>query len=156
MKKITDSLLDEMLQKASTSHRRRINLNFHPTLDAVYQRMLNCLMPDTYCQPHKHGNPPKSESFIILKGRIVVFEFDDSGKILDHIILDADNGNFGADILPNSWHSIIAITPAVIFESKDGPYNPSDDKEFANWAPREGSSDCLDYNKKLLNSIGLI
>lgn len=155
MRKITNTLLDEMLEKASVSTRRRINFNFHPTLDAVYQRMLNCLMPDTYCQPHKHGNPPKSESFIILKGRIIVFEFDDFGNILDHIILDAEKGNFGADILPNTWHSILALTPAVIFESKDGPYNPYDDKEFASWAPKEGSNDCISYNYKLLESIGL-
>lgn len=156
MQKITGTLLSELFEKANKSPRKRMNHNFHPTLDALYQRMLNCLMPETYCPPHKHENPAKSESFIILKGELIVFQFDDEGNIIDYIILNAEKGNYGVDILPGCWHSILALTPSVVFESKDGPYFPIDDKEFAPWAPREGQVGCQEFNQMLLKKIGLI
>lgn len=84
MQKITSTLLTSKLDKAASSQRLRMNYNFHPTLDAIYQRMLNCLMPDTYCRPHRHSNPAKSESFINLKGKALVIEFNDSGELLDY------------------------------------------------------------------------
>jgi hypothetical protein len=30
----------------------------------------------------------------------------------------------------NEWHSLEVIEPAVIFEAKDGWYNPNADKDF--------------------------
>jgi cupin fold WbuC family metalloprotein len=155
MQKITSHLLLSTLKKAESSPRRRMNYNFHPTLDAIYQRMLNCLMPNTYCQPHRHNNPAKSESFIILKGKMLVLEFDDNGNVIDHFILDSNTGNYGVDFLPNIWHSIIALTPCVVFEAKDGPYSPINDKDFAPWAPVEGAPEAGEYNKSLLKKFGL-
>jgi cupin fold WbuC family metalloprotein len=155
MQKINEELLQNTLNKAAGSPRRRMNHNFHPTLDANYQLMLNCLMPDTYCRPHRHNDPAKSESFIILKGRAVVFEFSDSGEIVDFLILDAEKGNYGVDFLPNTWHTILALTPCVVFESKDGPYSPINDKDFAPWAPVEGSAEASKYNAMLLNRINI-
>lgn len=134
MHKTTYQLLDSVLNIAETSPRKRMNHNFHPTLDAKYQRMLNCLMPDTYLRPHRHNNPEKSESFIILKGKLLVLEFNDTGEIIDYIILEYGSKNYGVDILPNTWHSIIALTPCVVFEAKEGPYSQLNDKDFAPWA----------------------
>jgi cupin fold WbuC family metalloprotein len=102
MQKITSFLISSIFEKAANSPRRRINHNLHPSLDANYQRMLNCLMPDTYCRPHRHSDPAKSESFVILKGRAVVLEFNDNGDIIDHFVLDAEKGNYGVDFLPNT------------------------------------------------------
>jgi len=153
MQKITESLLNETLEKAQSSPRKRINHNFHSSLDENYQRMLNCLLPGTYLRPHRHKDPPKNESFIVLKGKLVVFEFDNSGKIIDYIVLDAEKGNYGVDFQPDTWHSVVAITPCVVFESKDGPYSPLNDKDFASWAPMEGSPEAENYIQKLLNHI---
>lgn len=155
MQKITNQLLSQTLDKASASPRRRMNYNFHPTLDAIYQRMLNCLIPDTYCRPHRHNNPAKNESFIILKGKAVVVEFNDKGEVTDHFVLDSIQGNHGVDFLPNTWHTIIALSPCVVFEAKDGPYSPLNDKDFAPWAPKEGSEDCQQYNHSILEKLGI-
>jgi hypothetical protein len=43
----------------------------------------------------------------------------------------------------------------VVFESKDGPYSPLNDKDFAPWAPVEGTSEAGVYNKSLLKKLGL-
>lgn len=155
MQKITGELIEATLKKAADLPRRRMNYNFHPTLEAVYQRMLNCLMPDTYCQPHRHSNPEKSESFIILMGKLLVLEFNDTGEIIDSVILKAGGENVGVDILPKAWHSIIALTPSVVFEAKEGPYSPLNDKDFATWAPKEGDRGCKEYNDEILKKLGL-
>ena len=153
MQKITESLLLTTLEKASASPRQRMNHNFHPDLDSIYQRMLNSLIPGTYLTPHRHANPPKNETFIVLKGKLVVIEFNDSGTITDHLLLDPETGNYGVDFFPNTWHTVIALTPAVVFEAKDGPYIPLNDKDFAPWAPPEGSDEAMEYQKMLLDNI---
>ncbi len=142
MIKIDNDFIEETSQKAKQSARRRMNFNFHASADDTMHRMLNAMEPETYIQPHKHENPDKSEAFFCLRGRLLVVEFADDGKITDAIILDPQNGNFGCEILPRVWHSIISLqSGSVAYEVKDGPYNPADDKHFAKWAPAEGDSD---------------
>nr|WP_319401100.1 WbuC family cupin fold metalloprotein [uncultured Carboxylicivirga sp.] len=147
---INDELLDGIIEQSRYNSRRRKNYNFHEVMDDPLQRMINVLQPDSYVQPHKHEDPDKREAFIILKGRLLVVIFDDEGKITDSAILDNSKGSYGYDINPGIFHSIIALEPdTVVYEVKDGPYNPMDDKNFAAWAPKEGDENALFYNEKL-------
>jgi cupin fold WbuC family metalloprotein len=119
--------------------------------------MLNALQKNTYVQPHKHENPDKHEVFLILRGKAAVIEFDDSGKIIDHIILDYSKGNFGVEIKPRVWHTIIALeNGTVVYEIKEGPYSPINDKNFATWAPKEGDEHCKAFINNLLLQIGFM
>ena len=128
-----------------------MNYNFHPQLDDPLQRMLNCLEPDSYVHPHKHENPDKVEAFILLKGKVLVVEFDDDGRISSHILLEADSGNYGAEIAPRIFHCIIALeSGSVVYEVKHGPYSPLNDKNFASWAPKEGSEGCRSYMESVV------
>jgi cupin fold WbuC family metalloprotein len=97
---INDEFIRPVADKANTSPRRRMNFNFHPQLDDPLQRMLNCLEPDTYIQPHKHENPDKVEAFILLKGKVLVVEFDADGNVVSHALLEAGTGTYGAEIAP--------------------------------------------------------
>jgi cupin fold WbuC family metalloprotein len=156
MIKITDALIDDVSRKAKSSPRKRINYNFHQSYDAVIQRLLNAAEPGTYIQPHKHENPDKNEVFIILKGSVVVVEFDDKGGIADHVILDALGGAKVVEIPPRKWHSFITLkSGSVLYEVKEGPYDKDADKHFAPWAPPEGSSEASDFNGKVLAELGL-
>jgi len=76
--KIDDNFIGEILKIAKVSPRKRTNYNFHKTYDAPVQRMLNAAEPGTYVRPHKHENPDKIEAFIILKGRALIVEFDET------------------------------------------------------------------------------
>jgi cupin fold WbuC family metalloprotein len=153
---INNILLQETIKQAKESSRKRKNFNFHKSLDANVQRMLNALEPGTYVQPHKHENPDKVEVFMVLKGEILVIEFDDEGHIVEQVILSAASGNFGVEIPPKIWHSIIPLeSGTVVFEVKDGPYSPIDDKNFAPWAPKEGDPGCMEFNNTLLKKCGL-
>jgi len=99
----------------------------------------------------------KREVFLILEGRALVLEFDDEGRIVDTIILDRSKCNFGAEIPAGKWHTVIALEKStVIFECKDGPYDPATDKEFATWAPAERDENCPAYNAGILNKLNII
>jgi cupin fold WbuC family metalloprotein len=150
LKLVSAKLLNELSQKANCSPRKRLNHNFHDDLADPINRMLNAFEPGTYVQPHKHENPDKREVFIILKGSLVVVFFDDSGNFLDFVLLDRDNGNYAVEIPAGMWHSVIALeSGTVVYELKDGPYLPVNDKNFACWAPKEGDQACEEYLKRL-------
>lgn len=131
-------LINQVAKKAKTAARKRINYNFHKDYNESIQRILNAANTQTYVRPHKHESPDKTEIFIILKGRVLCVEFNDSGKAIDHLFLDAAKGNFGVEIKPGTWHSFISLRDgSCVYEIKEGPYDPKADKQFAPWAPSE-------------------
>ncbi|TRX65762.1 WbuC family cupin fold metalloprotein [Carboxylicivirga sp. M1479] len=149
---IDNSLLKQLSDKAVKSVRKRTNYNFHKNDDDLLQRMLNGIEPNSYVQPHKHENPDKREAFIILKGQLLVILFNDDGSIKQSSILNREKGIFGIEIPPGRYHTIIALEPnTCVYEVKDGPYNPHNDKHFAPWAPSEDEHcTALTYMKKLI------
>ena len=156
MKKIDKNLIAELAEKAGNSPRQRINFNFHKVPSDPLQRLLNVMQPGTYLQPHKHENPDKREVFLALTGRFLAVEFDEQGNIADSMILDPLNGNFAAEVPARTYHSIICLEPdSAIYELKDGPYDPADDKNFAKWAPKEGDQGCVAYMNKILHLCGI-
>ncbi|WP_062124671.1 WbuC family cupin fold metalloprotein [Geofilum rubicundum] len=152
---IHDDLLDSLSQEAKDHPRKRRNHNFHTSLADPINRMLNALEPESYVCPHKHEGPDKREVFIRLKGRLAVFYFDDAGAVTDQVVLGSDEGNYGVEIPAGTWHTIVALeSGTIVYEIKDGPYHPEDDKHFAPWAPREGSAEASVYLQKLLSLLG--
>ncbi len=156
MIKIDRGLLDRVSGEARVSARLRKNYNFHTEYSDPLQRLLNAMEPLSYVQPHKHEDPDKREAFLVLRGRVVVLEFDESGHITGHMLLDPATGSFGAEISERTYHMIIAIDPGtIVYEVKDGPYSPIDDKNFAAWAPKEGEAGAVDYLKGLLKKMNI-
>jgi cupin fold WbuC family metalloprotein len=154
MIKIDSSFTENVLKKARLSSRKRSNYNFHKTYDALIQRMLNAAEPGTYVRPHKHENPDKTEIFVILSGKAVAVEFDQDGNPVDHMILSHEEGCYAVEIPPKVWHSFITLEPdTVLYEGKEGPYNKDVDKNFASWAPEEGSPEAQKFNAKVLKQL---
>ncbi|MBE0648884.1 MAG: WbuC family cupin fold metalloprotein [Bacteroidales bacterium] len=156
MIKIDQPLLNSVSQLARESPRGRKNYNFHKTYDDTLQRLLNAIEPYSYIQPHKHEDPDKREVFTVLQGRLLVVEFDTAGNITDHTIIAPLEGSFGAEIPERIFHSIFALEPGtMVYEIKDGPYSPIDDKNFASWAPKEGDPATKEYIQGILNRLGI-
>jgi len=154
MIKIDKNFTEKYIDIAQKSSRRRTIYNFHKDLSDTLQRMLNVMNIDTYVQPHKHENPDKREAFIILSGKVLVVEFDNSGNITEHIVLSRKHDNYGCEISPGTWHTIICLeNNSVLYEVKDGPYIQETDKQFASWAPEENASGCRQFNKKIIDFI---
>ena len=153
IKLIGNKIFEETSSKAASSPRLRMNYNFHELSDPI-QRMLNAIEPGSYVQPHRHLVPDKTEVFILLRGRGGVITFDDSGKILDVVKLEACGETMGVEIPPGVWHSIVSLeTGTVFFEVKDGPYEPISDKDFAVWAPGPGEEGQEKYLSRLVLAI---
>ncbi|MBU1011838.1 MAG: WbuC family cupin fold metalloprotein [Bacteroidetes bacterium] len=151
---ITNQITNPLIQEATKSDRKRKNFNFHQHFSDRIHRMIHATNPETYVQPHKHENPDKMESFIILKGRVLIIEFSEKGEIIDHLILDPIIGNYGAEIPAKTWHTLLTLEPdSLVYEIKDGPWDASDDKNFATWAPSEGEAGCAEYNNSLLRKL---
>lgn len=156
MIRIDHSLLNALSEKAKTAPRLRTNHNFHQTAADPLNRMLNAMEPGTYVQPHKHENPDKREAFLLLRGKILVVSFDDGGTVKDYVLLNPQSGNFGLEIPPRTYHTLICLEAgSVLYELKDGPYDVANDKVFAAWAPAEGSPEAAAYNGQLLGRLGL-
>jgi cupin fold WbuC family metalloprotein len=154
MIKIDHKLIEDVVDTSRRNQRKRKNYNFHKVAGDLLQRMLNVMQPGTYVQPHKHENPDKREVFIILKGKAAAYEFDDSGEVTGICILDPEKQSYGVEFPAGVWHTIVCLqNDTVLYEVKDGPYLPSDDKNFAVWAPEENTQEAFEYLKKLLDAI---
>jgi len=154
VQQIDSNLLDELLQKARLSPRRRAIRCLHDGDWEHAHRMLNALLPGTYVCPHRHESRFNGEGFILLRGKVAVLIFDDEGNV-DHeksSILTATDGRIGMDIEPWVWHSLVAIEETVIYEVKGQPvggYIQANDKNFASWAPIEGTDGAGEYLRRL-------
>ncbi len=155
---ISTSLFNAVAERAAASPRLRMNHNFHSGPEDNPHRFLNVLLAGTYIQPHRHANPPKPESFLVLEGAADVIIFNDNGAVIKRYRLGVDAGSnsekdrlWGVDIAPGVWHTILPRTARVVcFEVKPGPWQPAGDKEFAPWAPAEKDPGAAAYGKALL------
>ncbi|MCW9023418.1 MAG: WbuC family cupin fold metalloprotein [Gammaproteobacteria bacterium] len=149
MKIIDQHTIVELCDKARASDRRRAHLNFHPQLDDPVQRLAVAIEPDSYIRPHRHPEVGKWELFTVLRGRFMVYRFDEKGTVLNKELLTSTDEADAASLIEmpaGSWHCVMALdTGSVFFEVKPGPYTPLDDKDFASWAPAEGSAGVSDF-----------
>lgn len=119
---INDKLLDDISIKAQASSRLRMNFNLHENLDAKVQRLINVLLPGTILPIHRHRHT--AETYILLRGKMFVVFYDETGAQTHRFLLDPTTGNYGVQIPKGQWHTVKVIEPSAIFEVKDGPYTP--------------------------------
>ena len=125
MKVIDNKLIDSVVAQAKESPRLRMNYNFHESLDDKCHRLLNALEPGTVVPVHRH--PTKDESFVILRGKVRVSIYNDSGQITESVVLSLADGKYGVDIAKNVWQGVECLeSGSVIFEVKEGPFVPHD------------------------------
>lgn len=141
--------LQQLLQQAQNATRLRKNLNLHNEQDPV-QRFFNALIPKTYVRPHRHNTPQKTETMVILIGKMVAVIFDEKGNIQKKVELSSQGTNIAIDFDPGVWHCVYALEPSVFFECKQGPYTPTTDKDFAHWAPEENTQETKSYLDNLI------
>ena len=123
MKIIDKSLLDTVTSGAKESNRLRMNYNFHDSLNAPCQRLLNALEPETIVPIHRHQHT--SETYILLRGKLRMMFYNDDKEIIEETILSSESANYGIHIPAGVWHAMeVLASGTVIFETKDGPYMP--------------------------------
>lgn len=137
---INDNLLSELHWKARENERKRINFDLRTTPEDTSQRMLNVMEPGTHVPIHRHIET--SETVICLEGCLewIFYEelpsVDTGGPIHDgetaideHQFAEVARfricpreRQYGIQVSPMTWHSVIVYEPATICEMKDGAY----------------------------------
>jgi cupin fold WbuC family metalloprotein len=153
LRTVTPADLDELSRGARIAPRRRLNLNIHADYADPCQRMFNAVEPDSYIRPHRHTDPPKAECFVAIRGHFHLLTFDDAGTIVERSELAPSGPAVAADVPVGMWHTIVALEPgSIFFELKPGPYAPLTDKDFAPFAPAEGSQEAEEYLMKVMRT----
>lgn len=114
-----------MLAEAAESPRLRMNKDLRNSPEDGSQRMLNAILPGSPLPIHRHR--ASSETVVCLKGRLdeVFYDVvDETIREVERVHLDA-NGDVRMVVIPKgAWHTVEVFEPSVIFESKDGKYEP--------------------------------
>ncbi len=142
--KLTKSEIAEYLAKAENSPRRR-----HPKIvheqGAEFNQVFNFNMHDTYMQPHLHPGHEKIEEIYVIQGKIAVIYFDEKGTISEVTFLEKEKTEM-IRVPAFKWHTYVMLTDSAIsYETMMGKYDPKTWKEFASWAPTEGTKESIDY-----------
>lgn len=142
IKRIDQALFDAVAAQARCSPRLRRNHNLHAEPDPV-QRFLNVLQPGTYVRPHRHLRQEPGaafECFVVLQGAIGVLLLDWTGQVVQQERLAAAGPLRGIELADGQFHTLVALQPdSVMLEVKQGPYIPTEDKDFLPSFPIEGS-----------------
>jgi cupin fold WbuC family metalloprotein len=155
IKLIDQTLMGHLVDAARQAPRGRTNRNFHPDDAYPAHRLVIAIEPGSYVAPHRHLNPAKDETLIILRGSLGVVFFDAAGKFERRWVLRAGGETLGVDIPHGLYHTVFALEAGtVFFEAKAGPYVPISGEEKATWAPAEGSPDVLAYLDRLTDYCG--
>ena len=141
-----NKVLDELTQRAMESPRLRMNLDLRNSPEDGSQRMLNALEPGTVLPIHRHRTT--SEVVVMLRGRAVQEYYDDEGRVVASFELrswgdarsksgmtEVESGVTEGEAMTEvvcamsipagQWHKLVALeSGTVIFEAKDGPYEP--------------------------------
>ena len=79
---------------------------------------------------------------LALRGRGRVVTFDEAGAVTSVVTMAAHGPTWGVEIPAGVWHSLIVDEPGtVLYEVIEGAYTPSTHKDYADWAPPEGSEE---------------
>ena len=141
--------LEALSEVARRSPRLRRNANFHKSESEPANRLLNAIEPGSYIRPHRHLDPNKDETMVVVKGSLGMLWFRDDGVVAGQALL-SPGGNCVVNIPHGCWHTLVALEPGtVFFEAKGGPYAPLASGEAALWAPPEGDAAVAAYHGSL-------
>ena len=126
---ITTELLDQLCAQAKTMPRLRINYDLRNSPDDQSQRMLNALQPGTIVPIHRHT--ASSEIVTIIRGAIRECFYDAEGKCTETIELHPGCSVPLLVVPKGVWHNLECLEPdTIIYESKDGAYQPIKDEDI--------------------------
>jgi len=152
-KPISSTVLANLASSAELSPRARAHLNLHSDYAEPCQRLLNAIQPGSYISPHRHVGDHADECMIALKGRLALLTFTDGGGIESVTIFGPDTDCVGLEVAAGEWHTVVALeSNSVIFETKSGPFDPTQAKAPAPWAP-VGETACRRYMAELYRQI---
>jgi len=148
MRFFEDSLIDQLAAKAAESPRQRAHFNVHESASDPVQRFIVVTQRESYFRPHMHRT--KSELALVLRGRMDLLTFDETGRVLARHALGEGTGQFAYEATQGTWHTLIpVVAPLAFLEVKQGPYDAATASDFAPWAPAEGDASVIHFQQWL-------
>ena len=136
---ITPKIIKDLKKRTLASKNSRFRLCMHHSNSDQTQEMIIVFHKGTFMPPHRHPKG-KSESYHIIEGAMIVYFFNDEGKVIKEIEMGSINHNKTCVYrLSNSiWHMPLPVTEWLVYhETYSGPFEKSYDVEFPVWAPKE-------------------
>lgn len=158
MKVFSADYLDELTASAKKNPRIRQHRNIHESYNDPCQRLFNAIEPESYIQPHRHSTDPREELLVAVRGSLALLLFDDQGVVTE--IVRFGTGRTcaglaaGVEVPSDKWHTVLALeSGCILLEVKAGPFDPSQPKDLAEWAPPEGTVEANSYLHKLIEEL---
>jgi len=158
MKIFDTDYLSKLIAEAQDNPRKRLHCNIHKSYKDPCQRLFNAIGLGSYIRPHRHCTDPRDEMLIAVCGLMALVTFDEQGNVTRVMRFGPDSHDeafaIGAEVTANTWHTVIALEPGcILLEVKAGPFDSTQPKDLAPWAPNEGTAAAAVYLNKLKESI---
>ena len=128
---IDQKLLDELSGQAKANPRLRQAYDLRTTLEDSSQRILNAVEPGTVLPIHRHRN--STETIVVLRGKVVQHYYNDNGDKIASYELAPNTAQVAMSVPVGQWHALESLEDgSVIFECKDGKYEPLLDIDIKN------------------------
>ncbi|WP_415410035.1 WbuC family cupin fold metalloprotein [Synechococcus sp. A10-1-5-9] len=151
IQRIDQTLFNALAAEAAQRPRKRCNHNFHKEAEPV-QRFLKVLQPGTYVRPHRHVRDVAEagfECFLVLQGAIGLMILSAEGEVHQQETISASGPIRGVEVAAGQFHTLVALEyDSVIFELKQGPYVPCQDKDFIRNFPQEGTPEAEQQERR--------
>jgi cupin fold WbuC family metalloprotein len=160
MKVFSSQYLEDLINEASQSNRLRAHANIHGSYADQCQKLFNAIQVDSYIRPHRHSLDPKDECLIAVRGLFCLITFTDQGANESVSFFGSEKYSenlsigCGLELPAGVWHTVVSLVGgSILFEVKSGPFKPGLAKEFAPWAPEEGTRDANDFFEKIRQEV---
>ena len=120
---VDKKLMDDLSAQAKEHPRLRQAFDLRTTPNDSSQRILNAVEPGTILPIHRHRG--STETIIVLRGKVVQHYYNDAGEKTASFELAPGSAQVGMSVPVGQWHALESLEEgSVIFECKDGAYQP--------------------------------
>lgn len=110
---------EELRSQAGISSRKRAHYNLHHSYEEPVQKVLICMLRESYIPPHYHEHVYQTELFIVLQGSVKLIIFDENGGIQEEVVMGEGSGASMVEIEPKVIHTIVCESDdAFVLEVK--------------------------------------
>lgn len=145
--KIDKEYIERLKSLARCNGEGKCKMCLHNDTRKHVHEMLNVFPEGAYVRPHSH--PLKTETQIIIEGKMLMVIFDNLGEIVDEFVME-NSGIFMFRLEKGMIHTNIPLSDIVVYEVTDGPFIGKDDSVFPEWASEAAYGDEI---KKLINKV---
>ena len=128
---IDQKLKDSLSLQAKESPRLRQAFELRTTPEYQIQRILNAVETRPVLPIHRHRN--STETIVVLRGKVVQHYYNDNGDKIASYELAPNTAQVAMSVPVGQWHALESLEDgSVIFECKDGKYEPLLDIDIKN------------------------